>query len=325
MTTPIYPLTFTPIYKDYPWGGRRIPETYNRNVSPGIYAESWEISDHKDGMSIVSNGPLAGQSLKEILQQHTQEILGDRFTEAKFPFLIKLIDAHKKLSVQVHPDDKSASQFGGEAKSEMWYFLGENNADVYCGLQEGVTPEIFSCAVNEGTCAQLLQKIPTKKDDAIFVPGGCVHAIDDGCLILEVQQNSNTTYRVYDWGRKGVDGKPRDLHIKQAMNVIDWNNHADPHTQPRLIKECKNYRNWNVFKCDFYQIEKVQLTGSMQTTMDGTTFQTLFIAEGELELRWEEKTMLISAGTSILIPAALSSYTLEGQAIVLKIYVPKEL
>ena len=317
MKKTIYPMTFTPVYKDYPWGGSRIPETFNRNLPPGTYAESWEIADHSDGMSIVANGIHRGIPLNEVLKNNAQDILGTRVQGSRFPLLIKLIDAKQKLSVQVHPNDQTAAEFGGEAKTEMWYMLGENDSAVYCGLKENVTRESFSRAVTNGTSGAQLKHFLLKQNDAVFVQGGCVHAIDAGSLILEIQQNSNTTYRVDDWGRVGNDGKPRELHIEQAMNVIDWNNTADPRCTPQsfgaidLIQECAHFR-----------LEKINLNGSIETPLDGSTFHALFIAEGELQLQWESDTMTATKGTSILIPAALRGYTLIGKAIILRTLLP---
>ena len=184
MKNNLYPMTFKPVYKDYPWGGSRIPETYYRNEPPGIYAESWEISDHDDGMSVASNGWMNGKPLRRILQDSPQEIMGTAVSGTKFPLLIKLIDAKQKLSVQVHPDDATAAEFGGEAKTEMWYMLGDNPARVYCGLNDDVTKESFMRAVDDGTSGGAMRAVPVGKDSAIFVRGGRVHAIDEGCFIL---------------------------------------------------------------------------------------------------------------------------------------------
>ena len=236
MKATVYPMTFKPVYKDYPWGGTRIPETYNRDVPPGICAESWELADHNDGMSIVANGLLAGKTLREVLQDNPSGIMGTRTAGERFPLLIKLIDAKQKLSVQVHPNDTTAAEFGGAAKTEMWYLLGENDAQVYCGLNEGVTKESFTQAVAEGTSGETMRAIPVQKDSAVFVRGGRIHAIDEGCLILEIQQNSNTTYRIYDWDRTDNDGKPRELHIEQAINVINWSNTENALVQPELLQ-----------------------------------------------------------------------------------------
>ena len=188
-------------------------------------------------MSVVSNGPLTGKSFSSVLREDPRSFLGSRVSGNRFPLLIKLIDARQKLSVQVHPNDATAAEFGGEAKTEMWYLLGDNDARVYCGLKDGITRESFLRAVAEGTSGDTMRPVPVQKGDAVFVRGGRVHAIDEGCLILEIQQNSNTTYRIYDWGRMGNDGKPRELHIEQAINVISWDDREYPVVDHELLLE----------------------------------------------------------------------------------------
>lgn len=322
MENNLYPIKFHPVYKDYPWGGSRIPETYHRDVPPGIYAESWEISDHDDGMSVVANGPWAGQTLREILQAQPREIMGTNVAGSKFPLLIKLIDAKQKLSVQVHPNDETATRFGGEAKTEMWYMLGENQTQVYCGLHDGVTKESFLQAVADGTSGDTLRPVPVQKDNAVFVRGGRVHAIDAGCLILEIQQNSNTTYRIYDWGRTGNDGKPRDLHIDQAVQVINWNDHDNPLVEPSVLVETEGFQCLEVLACEYFRLEKLTFSMPLEVPMPGTTFHALFIAEGEATLVWEGGSESAKAGESVLIPAALPAYTLDGKATVLRTSIP---
>lgn len=317
-----YPLRFNPVYKDYPWGGSRIPETYNRDVPEGIYAESWEISDHNDGMSVVANGPLAGKTLRETLQADPQGIMGTKVEGSKFPLLIKLIDAKQKLSVQVHPNDQTAAEFGGEAKTEMWYLLGDNPTQVYCGLNDGVTKERFLQAVEDGTSGDSMRAVPVAKDSAVFVRGGRVHAIAEGCLILEIQQSSNTTYRIYDWGRVGNDGKPRELHIEQAINVINWDDHEDPLVEPIPMVDTDTFQCWEVLACEYFRLEKLHFTAPLEVPLDGTTFHALFVAEGEATVSWDNETLEAPAGTSILVPAALPAYTLDGNATVLRTTMP---
>ena len=318
MKNNLYPLKFKPVYKDYPWGGSRIPETFKRDVPEGIYAESWEISDRDNGMSIVSNGSLAGKSIREILLGSPQEIMGTNVAGTQFPLLIKLIDAKQKLSVQVHPNDETAAEFGGEAKTEMWYLLGDNKTQVYCGLNDGVTKESFRQAVADGTSGDTMRPVPVEKDSVVFVRGGRVHAIDAGCLILEIQQNSNTTYRIYDWDRMGNDGKPRELHIEQAINVINWNDHENPLVKPKILIDTDTFQCTEVLKCEYFQLEKLTFSAPLKVPMSGKTFHALFVSEGEASIEWEGGSLSTPAGTSVLVPAALPAYTLDGNATVLR-------
>ncbi|MFL2877236.1 MAG: type I phosphomannose isomerase catalytic subunit [Pontiellaceae bacterium] len=323
MSVDLYPLMFKPVYKNYPWGGNRIPDTYHRNLPPGTYAESWEITDHNDGMSIIENGPYTGESFRSLLKRASKIIIGNKTNDDAFPLLIKLIDASKKLSVQVHPNDQTAAQYGGEAKTEMWYLLGDNESTVYCGLQPNITQEQFLTAVESNTSENLLQQIPVQKDSAIFVRGGHVHAIDSGCLILEIQQSSNTTYRIYDWGRMGTDGKPRELHLEKALQVINWNDTQKPQIEPICLSKTDTFEHWKIITCDYFEVDKWLLSGIHTCSLDGSSFNALFIAEGEITLQWgSEDTLTVPTGRSILVPAGLPSYTLTGTATILCTMLP---
>ncbi len=316
-----YPMKFTPIYKNYPWGGSRIPETYHRDLPAGTYAESWEITDRDDGMSVVINGPLENQTLREVLTANPSETLGSRVEGSAFPLLIKLIDAKQKLSVQVHPDDIGAMEYGGEAKSEAWYFLGDNPGSIYCGLKEGIAKADFLQAIKNGTTGETLRRLPIKNGDVVFVRGGSVHAIDAGCLILEVQQNSNTTYRIHDWGRMGNNGNPRELHIEQSIKAINWNPCENPLAEPKQISDSEGFQRWELLRCEYFSLEKLLLSAPRKIPMTGETFHALFCAEGETILSWEGGRETLKAGESILVPAALPSYILDGNSTLLRISV----
>ncbi len=319
----LYPLLFEPVYKNYLWGGSRISTTFNRKLPEGIYAESWEIADRDDGMSLIVNGALAGKTFRTALEADPLMIMGTHTAGSHFPLLIKLIDAKKKLSVQVHPDDDIVAQHGGEAKTEMWYLLGKNKTRVYCGFNPGITKDDFLQAVENGTCEEILRVIPVQHEDAVFVRGGSVHAIDSDCLILEIQQNSNTTYRIYDWGRTDSDGKPRALHIDKAVTAINWDNTENPLVEPELLVDTDHHRCTNVLKCDHFRLEKLELSAPLETSLNGTTFHALFVAEGEAAVSWNKKELVAPAGTSVLVPAALGGYTLSGKAVVLRTTRPK--
>ena len=305
----LYPLRFNPVYKDYLWGGNRIPKVFNRDMPDGIYAESWEISTHPDGATTIANGPLAGKTLCDLLPEHKADLLGTHVQGDDFPLLIKLIDARDKLSVQVHPNDGNAAAVDGEPKTEMWYFLeGDADAQIYCGLKPGIGKEEFLQAMEAKTFAEILQSIPAVNGDAVFVPGGRVHAIGTGCLILEIQQNSNTTYRIYDWDRTDADGNARELHIDKALQVIDWKNNGDPHC---------DVRGNTIQSCEYFQLDRYELTEETAFPNLGKSFQALFVAEGAGIIRWADGEDELSAGQSWLVPAGLGDYEMipEGGAL----------
>ena len=307
----LYPLRFNPVYKDYLWGGSRIPKLYNRNQPDGIYAESWEISMHPDGATTIANGPLSGKTLSDLLPEYKDELLGTHVKGDDFPLLIKLIDARDTLSVQVHPNDDNAAAVAGDPKTEMWYFLeGDGSAQIYCGLKPGIGKEEFLQAMENKTFAETLQSIPAQKGEAVFVPGGTVHAIGAGCLILEIQQNSNTTYRIHDWDRTDADGNARDLHIDKALQVINWENNADPRCE---------VRGTTIESCDYFQLDRHELTEETAFPMLGKTFNALFIAEGSGVIRWADGEEELFAGQSWLVPAGLGDYEIipEGSALTL--------
>jgi mannose-6-phosphate isomerase len=322
----MYPIILRPVYKDYLWGGDRIPRVFKRNDVPsGMIAESWEVSDRSDGMGVVTNGDLTGASLAEVIQRWGRGLLGSRVAGGRFPLLIKLIDARERLSVQVHPDDESAATFGGEPKTECWYILeADPGAGVYAGFKPGVDARVLEHAVAHGTTAHLLNRIAVRRGDTISIPGGLVHAIDAGCLILEVQQNSNTTYRIDDWGRLGPDGKPRAVHVQQAMDVIRWDMAGDPRIHPRALSNPSGNRWKRLVESPYFILDHVELERSQVIDGCGEIFIALFIATGDVHIDWPGGNMFLPAGTSCLIPAALSGVTLKpvDRAVVLHITCP---
>jgi len=314
LTKRIYPLRFKPVYKDYLWGGDRIIRAYGRDEPPGVYAESWEVSARAEGMSVVADGPLGGRSLLELVREMGSDLVGSGPAgrdPGTFPLLIKLIDARERLSVQVHPDNEAAAQWGGEAKTEMWYVLeADPGAAVFAGLRPGVDPAKFQEALDHQRLEELLAVVPVRRGDAVFMPGGRVHAIDRGCLLLEVQQNSDTTYRIYDWGRVGPDGKPRPLHVEEAMRVIRWHDEGAAKVQPRRLGFMGESELWEVLNCAYFRMERLVLKDDWEAANDGHSFHVLFAASGQTELAWDEKSDVLRPGTTCLLPAALPAYRL---------------
>ena len=220
-----YPIKFKPVYKDYIWGGRYF-EKFDRELPKGILAESWELSSHKNGVSIVSNGDLEGKTLSEIIKADAKNILGTKFPINcdKMPLLIKFIDANDSLSVQVHPDDNYAAVYeGGLGKNEIWYIMDARpGAKLVEGLKAGVTKEIFAKAIKENRIKECLLEVEVKQGDVVNIPAGLVHAIGAGLVIAEIQQTSDITYRVFDYNRVNSKGVGRLLHLKKALDVINF-------------------------------------------------------------------------------------------------------
>jgi mannose-6-phosphate isomerase len=322
MNDGVYPLLFAPVYKDYLWGGNKLASRYGRSGTPAICAESWEVSDRPEGMSIVTNGAQKGRALHELVQTWGPALTGA--DDDTFPLLIKLIDARRDLSVQVHPNDANAHLTGGDPKTEMWYVLeAEPKAQIYAGLRPGCTRQQFEQALHKGTLeTDALAAIPAKPGRAIFVPGGRVHAIGAGCLLLEIQQNSNTTYRVYDWNRTDNQGRSRELHLEQAMNVIDWNNSQPEVCSPRPRVTDGDNSIADIIDCPFFTSERLVLNTAESVAHDGKTFHIIFLVSGNLLIGAEGQVASAEQATSCLIPAAARHYTLtpiNGPATVIRI------
>jgi mannose-6-phosphate isomerase len=221
----LYPLIFRPIFKERVWGGRAIERLYGKKLPAGVpIGESWEISDRPGDASVIANGPLAGKDLRWLMEHHERELLGDaKSANGRFPLLIKILDAQEKLSLQVHPPAHKAAELKGEPKTEAWYIAdAAPGAELYVGLKQGVTPAEFETKIKTGAVAECFHRVPVKAGDTMFLPSGRVHAIGAGLVIFEIQQNSDTTYRVFDWNRVGLDGKPRDLHVAESLASIDF-------------------------------------------------------------------------------------------------------
>jgi len=241
-------IRFTPIYMERVWGGHELANRLGRDL-PGTQpiGEAWEIVDREEAQSVVAAGPLKGKTLHDLWTNHRAEIFGARHAKAgpRFPLLCKLLDARDRLSVQVHPPAAIAPQLGGEPKTEMWYFLAcDPGSRIYAGLAPGTTRETFAAALADGTVESKLHILPTQEGDSIFIPSGRLHAIGEGNLIVEIQQNSDTTYRVFDWNRVGLDGKPRELHVEQSVVSTDFDDFAPPlnHAESGVLAECEHFR-----------------------------------------------------------------------------------
>lgn len=313
MSDDLYPLVFAPVYKSFLWGGSLLAERYGRTGTPDVCAESWEISDRVEGMSVVHNGPLVGQSLRDLVVRFGAKLVGAAAPGAgRFPLLLKLIDARQRLSVQVHPDDATARAYGGEAKTEAWIMLdGQPDAGVFCGWREPMTEERFRALLAEGQLAHALGRIPAVPGTAVFVPGGRVHAIGEGCLILEVQQSSNTTYRVDDWNRVDDDGRPRALHIEPAVKVIRWNDTGVTGHAPVRIESAGPNPRWELVTSPYFCLTRLDLDREESITHDPASFTALFVHRGTAACDAAGVSVSLPAGASCLVPAGVRRFTLR--------------
>jgi mannose-6-phosphate isomerase len=330
----VYPLTFTPVFRDYIWGGRNLETKFGRPLPPGIIAESWEISGHPSSPTAVENGPLAGQTLPQITQTLGLDLVGNRsqgmLARGKFPLLIKLLDANQPLSVQVHPNDDYAHRHenGELGKTEMWYILhAEPGAYLIYGLKPGVTPASFRQALAGGTLESCLHQLPVKAGDTVFIPAGSVHAIMDGIMLAEIQQNSDTTYRVYDWNRLGPDGQPRPLHIDKAIDVINFAQVEPQHFSPQLVKENADLRREIITACPYFNVERVTFkreSAKFKGQGDGSTFEIWGSMSGLGRVNWAGVPVELPAIRFTLLPAALGEFEIEAlfPSVFLRAYVP---
>ncbi len=222
----LYPLRFTPVFRRYVWGGRRLGKILGKPIGPGNdYAESWEVVDHGEDQSRVAAGSLAGMTLNELTHIHGKELLGRHNPQPRFPLLFKFLDCEKTLSVQVHPNDQQAARLDppDAGKTEAWVVLSaEPGSVIYAGLKRGFDRAALEREVARGTCELCLHRFEPEPGDCIFLPAGGIHALGAGLMIAEIQQASDVTFRLYDWNRMGTDGQPRPLHIQQALDVIDY-------------------------------------------------------------------------------------------------------
>lgn len=310
----LYPLTFHPIFKERVWGGRNLEKLYQKALPAGkVIGESWEISDRPDDASVIANGPLAGKDLRWLMEHHACELLGAGKENMKqFPLLVKILDAQEKLSLQVHPPAHKAVVLGGEPKTEMWYIAEATpDADLFVGLKQGVTREDFQQKISQGSVEECFHRIPVKKDDAIFLPSGRVHAIGAGNIIFEIQQNSDTTYRVFDWNRVGLDGKPRDLHVEQSLASIDFEDF-----EPSLIKSV--YSKNPVLKVrvlvddPLFRVDACLVNRGERFHLRSEGLQMVGILRGSLEILFGEEKLELQAGQFGLLPASLGRVTLTA-------------
>ena len=298
------PLAFEPVFIERMWGGRRLESEFHKKLPPQKrIGESWEIVDRFEAQSIVASGPLRGKTLHELWTQHREELFGDVPDTARFPLLIKILDAQEKLSLQVHPPENVASRLGGEPKSEFWYVAAANpNAELFLGFREPITRDEFEERLSEDTLIDHVHRIGVKAGDAVFLPAGRVHAIGAGNLLIEIQQNSDTTYRVFDWNRTDpATGTKRDLHVEQAIQCIDFED-----VQPNLIQT----KSEMLISNSLFEIQKWNLDKAREAAPLGQ-FAIVCCLSGNLGCAKAN----LAPGEFFLIPAQLEDRQLKSLAL----------
>jgi mannose-6-phosphate isomerase len=304
----MYPFIFRPIFKERVWGGRELERLYAKPLPAGqTIGEAWEISDRPGDASVVANGPLAGKDLRWLMEHYPAELLGGAkpTAEGRFPLLCKILDAREKLSLQVHPPASRAPALRGEPKTEMWFIAdAAPGASLYVGLKSGVTRTEFERKIGDGTVADCFARIPVQAGDTMFLPSGRVHAIGDGLVIFEIQQNSDTTYRVFDWNRVGLDGRPRELHVPQSLASIDFNDF-----EPKLVDtrfEAEGHIQKRALVNDpLFAVEAWQLPDGAGRELQSKQLQIIAVTAGAVELTSGPTSLRLTAGQFCLVPAAV--------------------
>lgn len=311
----LYPLTFQPIFKERIWGGRKLDQLYHKPLPPAVLiGESWEITDRPEGVSVIANGPLAGKDLRWLMEQHASRLLGKSPPQnGRFPLLIKILDAQEVLSLQVHPPPAVARRLGGEPKTEMWYIAEATpEAELFVGLRKGTTRAEFEQKLAHGTVATCLHRVRVQRGDVMFLPSGRLHAVGAGCVLFEVQQNSDTTYRVFDWNRVGLDGRPRELHVEQSLACIDFTD-----CEPDLVRS--RYSRNETLKVRYlvdhplFRVDSCQLKRGGRFHLRSDSVQILGLIRGRANLSGGGESVPVAAGQFVLIPACLERTTVEAE------------
>jgi mannose-6-phosphate isomerase len=330
----IYSLGFVPEFRPYLWGGRNLERLYGRALPPGNVAESWEISGHPSAPTRVEDGAWRGRTLPEVLEALGLDLVGRRSTAAlrrgRFPLLIKLLDANRDLSVQVHPADEYAHlhENGELGKTELWYVLhAEPGTELIYGLAAGVTRASFEAAIQHDALVTQLQRVAVAPGDCLCLPAGMVHALLAGAVVAEIQQSSDTTYRVYDWGRVDALGRPRPLHIAKALEVINWGQIEPRKAEPWPLVSAPGVRHELLSDCVKFATERVVLDSgaSFAGACLGDTFEIWGCVAGEARLEWAGEPVVAAAVRFLLLPAALGPFVVRAMrpSTLLRVYIAR--
>ena len=316
-----YPLQFEPILKDRIWGGEKLKTILNKPITSKITGESWELSTVEGDVSVVSNGVLKGKSLMELIDEMPNEILGTKVYERfgkQFPLLFKYLDAREDLSIQVHPNDKLAKErHNSFGKTEMWYVTqADTDARIIVGFKEDSSKEEYLKHLEDKTLVSILDTVKAKAGDVFFLETGTVHAIGAGLVVAEIQQTSDITYRLYDFDRKDAQGNTRELHVDLALDAI---NYKKVETQKKY--ETKANTSNVVVDCPYFTTNFIPLENKVEVSKSGETFTVYMCIEGSFEIEFEGFKQTYKKGDTVLVPAEINAFILNGKASILEIYI----
>lgn len=313
------PIKMKPCFKQYIWGGDKLRTVYGKDTPESPVAESWEISAHPDGLSMADGGEYDKMTIPELCEKYGKEFYGASMADGEpFPLLLKILDADDRLSVQVHPNDEYASKHenGGKGKTEAWYILhAEEGASLIYGFADSITPEEFRAAIEEGRCEEVLNHVPCNAGDVFYIPSGTVHAVGKGLMIAEIQQSSNTTYRVYDYDRRDAAGNLRELHIEKALAV---SNTASSRGSEKCVAKAEKIEGGtikHIINNEFFCFDELNISGKSVLDTSGL-LHLLLVADGEMSVGG----LKLKKGDSALVPACVGEYAVEGEGCLLLYY-----
>jgi len=319
----LYPLTFKPVYIEKIWGGNKLKESFSRDIKSTNIGESWELSVHPNGKSKIANGKLAGEDFLDLIENHPEKIIGEKYNN-DFPLLVKFLDVSKKLSVQVHPDDQYTKNLAGESgKTEMWYIVAANDdAEIVYGLKNNTTREEIKESIKKGSLETHLNSVSVNKGDVIYIPSGTIHCIKGGVLIAEIQQSSDLTYRVYDWNRTNSDGESRELHIDKALDVINYEQSLDNIKLAPLVYDDEDYKRYFYAASPYFSLEKIDLSGSYKINpAEKDRFNIIIVLAGEGELNYNGQSYNLFPGKTYFLPISLDEVQVNGDLEFLNTYI----
>lgn len=324
------PMKMKPIFKEYLWGGDALGRVYGKDIPSKTTSESWEVAMHKNGESIVCNGEFTGQPLSQAVRAMGAELLGDavqqRYGE-RFPLLVKFLDCCDKLSIQVHPNDAYAAEHenGDLGKTEMWYVLdAKPDAKLIYGFAKDMTREEFAKAIAEESLERVLNYVDAKKGDCFFIPSGTLHALLDGLLIAEIQQNSDSTYRVYDYGRRDAQGNTRPLHVEKALDVTTLTSSKGKERIQAKVERTGLNTKADLVSCEYFSVSRFEVGEPLAMATDRQSFEILIFCDGKGCIHYDGGSVDFRAGDSFVVPAYLGHYRIEGACSFLKGSVPAE-